>query len=572
MTQNILVQKGMDVPQAQIQARKTSHPQPRQTEAQTQGKLVFDRDRSRYLQEGFWAAMYDEIGDLKYTLESEPRLSKDFFLFPNIDHDRTLSRAHPPILEGDFLIQTYIDKVDPFVRILHKPTLLRDLNHFRRGILPDAHEFECGLFAVYALALLPLCSTVVEYRLHEPKAALLSKYRSYVEHGLSRLNLTTTQSLSTLRTFVLYITLLFWTGEMLHVSTLLAVAFTIARRMGFNRDGTHFPISHWQTELRRRLWHHLVLLDAWCVENHGLQPTIHSGESDVCLPLNCNDSSWDTSEFASSRPDVQAGAFTEMTPALVQYELSALATFVLAHPYTPATSVRDYLDLQSEVVRQARQRLEIAYLRTLDEGNILQRLTRDLHDHAFRRIALMQLAPIMSAKGLDERERVGLEAKLYQLAIDYCKMSNHLTEFYTPHSLDWVIVRAFSWHSVATLLSMVLRHEALSNSLEARAARYRIERLFRNRPSVDFLAVNDNLWQPLQKLRDELAARESSVLTPGRYELFGSEDAADAVSVTSTTIDPSLFGPVDEGLPHIEGWGDGAVTDSFVLDAFAEKF
>lgn len=25
------------------------------------GKLVFDHDRSRYLQEGFWAAMYDEV-------------------------------------------------------------------------------------------------------------------------------------------------------------------------------------------------------------------------------------------------------------------------------------------------------------------------------------------------------------------------------------------------------------------------------------------------------------------------------------------------------------------------------
>ncbi|EXJ81066.1 hypothetical protein A1O3_07354 [Capronia epimyces CBS 606.96] len=378
----------------------------------TQGKLVLDGDRSRYLHEGFWAAMYDEVRDLKFTLRAEPQLSGNSFLFPNLDSDRALSRAHPPILESDFLIQTFVDKVDSFVRILHKPTLLQDLNHFRRGILPAATEFECSLFTVYALALLPLCPTVVEYRLHEPKQVLLAKYRTYVEHGMSRLNLTTTQSLSTLQTFVLYITLLFWTGEMLHVSTLLAVAFAIARRMGLNRDGSHFSLRPWQTELRRRLWHQLVLLDAWCVENHGLQPTIHSDQSDTGLPQNSNDSAWDTSEFASVRPEAQTG-FTEMTPALIQYEIGSLITFVLSHPYTSSgtTAVRDHLDLQSEVVRQTRQRLEIAYLRTLNPDDLLQRLTRDLHEHAFRRIRLMQLAPILNARGLDERERAGLEAK-----------------------------------------------------------------------------------------------------------------------------------------------------------------
>lgn len=91
------------------------------------------------------------------------------------------------------------------IRVLHKPTLFLDLNHFRRGVLKAPAEFECELFAVYSLALLPLSSDAVEYHLHESRKALMSRYRSYVEHGLSRLNLTTTQSLRTLRTLILYL-------------------------------------------------------------------------------------------------------------------------------------------------------------------------------------------------------------------------------------------------------------------------------------------------------------------------------------------------------------------------------
>ena len=36
----------------------------------TEGKLVFDKDRSRYLHSGFWAAMYDEVFDPFQACES----------------------------------------------------------------------------------------------------------------------------------------------------------------------------------------------------------------------------------------------------------------------------------------------------------------------------------------------------------------------------------------------------------------------------------------------------------------------------------------------------------------------
>ncbi|KIW32936.1 uncharacterized protein PV07_04447 [Cladophialophora immunda] len=546
----------------------------------TEGKLVFDKDRSRYLHKGFWAAMYDEVGDLRFTLQAEPKLQDDAFFFPYTSGQSQPAVAHPSIPESDFLIQTFLDKVDPFVKILHKPTLQLELNHFRRSVCARSTEFECRLFTIYSLALLSMCSTLVEYRLHESKKVLLSRFRSYVEQVLSRVNLTTSHSLSTLQTFLLYITLLFWTGEMLHANSLLAVAIAMARRMGLNHDGTHFSLSPWQIELRRRLWHHLALLDAWCVENHGVQPILQPGDADTSLPQNQDDADWDTTEFASTRPK-EHNKFTDMTLALMHYEVGALTMFVMNNTYTPSMTVRGYLDLQNEVLRQARDRLDILYARNLDETDILQKLAKDLMHQAFKRVRLIQLQPILNAKGIDEGQRAGLEAKVYHLAIDYCKSTQNLITFYTPYSLDWAVIRAFSWHSVATMLSMVLRHEALSTTPEARAASSRIERLFQNRPSIDYLAGNDNLWEPLRVLRAELAARERAVAAAAAavaqngvgVDVVGTagsdagttDEWADLVSMTSTSIDPALFGLVGVGVCEGEDLGFETLPD---LEAF----
>ena len=140
-------------------------------------------------------------------------------------------------------------------------------------------------------------------------------------------------------------------------------------------------------------------------------------------------------------------------------------------------TVRSYLDLHNEVLRQARDRMEIIYMQGLNtENNMLHRLAKDLFDHAFRRLRLMQLQPVVNAKSnIEDAQRAALEAKMYQLAIEYCKTTHNLITFYTPYNFDWAIIRAFSVALRRNMLSMVLRHEALSNTPEARAARQRID-------------------------------------------------------------------------------------------------
>lgn len=119
------------------------------------------------------------------------------------------------------------------------------------------------------------------------------------------------------------------------------------------------------------------------------------------------------------------------------------------------------------------------------------------------------------------------------MAIEYCKTSQNLIELYAPHNLEWIVVRHFSWHSVAIMLSTVLRHQALEHTPEARAARERIDKILQHRSSIDHLTGNDNLWEPLRRLRQEL-------------ETITTADAqADSVSMWDTNVDLEAFG-IDE--------------------------
>ena len=70
--------------------------------ASIDGRLVFDKDRSRYLHKGFWAGMYEEVRDLKFTLQKEPQSQGDMFLFSYNHKGSRPTLAHPSVSEGDF--------------------------------------------------------------------------------------------------------------------------------------------------------------------------------------------------------------------------------------------------------------------------------------------------------------------------------------------------------------------------------------------------------------------------------------------------------------------------------------
>ena len=184
-----------------------------------------------------------------------------------------------------------------------------------------------------------------------------------------------------------------WTGEILHASSLLALAIRMAQRLGIHRDGTNFNLTPWQTELRRRIWHYIVLVDTWCMENHGLETAISSGFSDTMLPQNSDDSAWDTSDSSTVQPAAKQG-FTDMTFALMQYEAAAAMHIVLHNSVPMAGEEVDYTSFHSQLRQETWSEIERVYLKHLDTADLRQSLTLEIAQLSFKRMHLTQLRPL----------------------------------------------------------------------------------------------------------------------------------------------------------------------------------
>lgn len=179
-------------------------------------------------------------------------------------------------------------------------------------------------------------------------------------------------------------------GDILHASSLLGFAVRVGQRLGIHRDGVHFHVSPWDAELRRRLWHHLLLLDTLCMETHGLEPAIAEGFSDTSLPLNANDSDWDVSPSSNLQPRKTEG-YTTMTFALVQYEMAALMRIILKCKTGSTDGQESDIPVRAKLLQESWASIERSYLTALLTTDSHQSLVIETAKLTFERMRLTQM-------------------------------------------------------------------------------------------------------------------------------------------------------------------------------------
>lgn len=209
------------------------------------------------------------------------------------------------------LFQLFNDNVLPVVRIFHSPTLIRLF--WSAVVSTDSldKETEALLFAIYYSAVISIdpnqCANVVG----TPRSIIVERYKFAAEQALARANLLNTHSMLLLQAAVLYVSVLRSDDGTRTVWSLIALISHIARSMGLHRDGTAFNLPPFETEIRRRIWHHICLIDHRSTEYHGYEPTLADVTAfDTRWPLNVNDS--DLSSDMVDPPPERDGA-TEMT-------------------------------------------------------------------------------------------------------------------------------------------------------------------------------------------------------------------------------------------------------------------
>lgn len=177
------------------------------------------------------------------------------------------------------------------------------------------------------------------------KSFLLDRYRFAVEQALARAGFLNTSKLVTLQAFVLYLICVGRHDDGRFVWTRTFLAIRIAQSLGLHRDGSVFGLSPFNTEMRRRLWWQVCMLDCRAAEGHGTEQTLLDTIYDTKFPLNIDESMLDPTATEPPKPRI---GVSELSFCLMRFEISELDRRL------------NYMSLDSSVCRERSQRITLA--------------------------------------------------------------------------------------------------------------------------------------------------------------------------------------------------------------------
>ncbi|KAI0417492.1 transcription factor [Xylaria grammica] len=283
-------------------------------------RLKVDESRSYYVNNALWVTLSSEVEELRdllfepatedaadYEPASSPFPSEaSFNTSATIPSDScrpglsaailgyravsfSLQHLHPSLPQAVALYAAFTDNVAPLVRIFHMPTLTRIYWDAIASIESLDKITETLLFAIRYSAVVSLTPEACLSTLGETRDRALEKSRFAVEQALARSNILNTQNMTVLQAAVLFLSALPNEEDSRAAWSLTSLIYHIARTMGLHRDGTKFGLKPFETELRRRLWWQICIIDSRSSEYHCNEPIARAFTSDTKPPLHVDD-------------------------------------------------------------------------------------------------------------------------------------------------------------------------------------------------------------------------------------------------------------------------------------------
>lgn len=216
-----------------------------------------------------------------------------------------------------------------------------------------------------------LTSSQVQTNLGVEKDNLVRQYRFGVEQALARAGFLNTDEIVTIQAFVLFLICVRRHDDTQFVWSLMGLALRLSQSLGVHRDGVRLGLSPFDTEMRRRLWWQVCILDLRAAEDHDSDPSILDFSFDTAYPTSLNDD--DISPEDTKPPTPREGA-TEMTFTLIRCEICSLLrklTYVPPGCYDVRGPAVPTFDEKEALVKETSLRLEDKYLRYCEDAGPL---------------------------------------------------------------------------------------------------------------------------------------------------------------------------------------------------------
>ncbi|KAI1093780.1 fungal-specific transcription factor domain-containing protein [Rostrohypoxylon terebratum] len=471
------------------------------------GRLLAGKHgKSRLLRDTCWARPCIELVDTSSSQDdpaycfgssSTRILFHESFLFRATAPQVQTEIVNPPLYQIRQLWEIYVHNVDPLVKILHKPSVERVLDDLSSNRDRSSPELRALLLAICYAAVSSLPSFQVRAEFAFDSDSYVASFRSALEKALADAQLSQTHDLRVLQAFIIYLTCL-PRKEARSIYLQASLAVRISRAMGLHRDGTIFELSPFETEMRRRLWWYLCILDWRAAEDADLEITIMPSSFDTKIPLNINDNDMDPgSSSIQGRHD-----YTEMVFSLIRFEawslIAAWSNASMPFPVQKPIGIEE----KKIAIDQLSSHLKDTYLSLCYQNPTpFTRLLLMITPLLVAKLNLLALYPAYCDRiNADTTLASEDKDKLFKSTIDLLEFEQVLGADCELIGWHWFFANAhIQWHAMSLALSeLCVRVEG---EIEYMAWDV-IERVFPS-TSVESERGDQNVWEPLQGLKQK---------------------------------------------------------------------
>ena len=254
--------------------------------------------------------------------------------------------------------QVFLDRVDPLVKILHRPTVERLLGRslYEKDLLRDCEVVL--LFTIFFSSIISISAHEVETFFSISKPTIVSTYHSAIHEALSRNGFLATEDLTTLQALVLFLDQSRMAGSPKQAWALTGLARRLSLVMTAEQP------TRFEAEMHRRLWWQLWYLDHRATKDHGRECFPGDATPLPDQPMNINDE--DLDPHSADLPPNGRG-FKDTTFSLVRFEIARTSCLI----------ARDMpLEPKGRAIRDCERQIRSNYFVDCDDTKPIVWLTR----------------------------------------------------------------------------------------------------------------------------------------------------------------------------------------------------
>ncbi|KAH7175244.1 hypothetical protein EDB81DRAFT_895687 [Dactylonectria macrodidyma] len=435
----------------------------------------------------------DDNHSVDRLLQTTPtNIDQDVFILGCNPPDDIPSSLHPSPSQIPFYWQTFVENVDPLIKIFHVPTMDKFMREMQRDIKSLSPPEDALMFAIYHAAVTSMSQIEVQDQLGQDKDTLVARYRLATKRALARADFMSASNLTTLQAVVLFLFCLRESDQSRFVWTMTALAVRLANGLGLNQvhrrseEYGDTSLSPYDTEISLRLWLSIWLLDFRTAIDQRTDFLIPEVIHEAKLPLNIDDSDLDPA--SNNHPPLKTG-MTEMAPTLIKYKIGVFMKNVSSHSANHPSQVGIV-----KMAAECKKLIEEEYFQDSVDDHSFYQFTTLTTQLFFAELPLIILHPTLACGARDNLSREQTD-NLLSLSIDMIQCSHEMAALWTWPRWAKQPCNHAHWDAIESLLTELCIHPG----------RRRLAPKIWN--AID-LAIGlwgsptqqDGLWKPLMRL------------------------------------------------------------------------